>query len=104
VFSRSTVKCRLQYSDFITGQNIERKNVVSSLLNFPLPGLVLDDEGEPNGEDRVGPAGLAVHVRGGDRPRLVALHDQIVNFLGGDDKQLKVNSIFSGWIFMFVVW
>ncbi len=36
----------------------------------------------------MGSAGLAVHVGGGDRPRLVALQDQIVDLLGRHDEKL----------------
>ena len=60
-----------------------------SAVSGPFPGRVLYGEGQPDGEDGVGPARLAVHVRRSDRPRLVALHNEIVNLLGRDDKQLR---------------
>ena len=46
-------------------------------------GLYTDLEGEcdDEGEDCVGPAGLVVHVGGGDRPGLVPLHHQFVDLL-----------------------
>ncbi len=36
----------------------------------------------------MGSAGLAVHVGGGDRSRLVPLHDKIVDLLGRHDQEL----------------
>ncbi len=53
-----------------------------------LPERVVDGKGQPDGEDGVGSAGLAVHVGGGDRSRLVALHDKIVDLLGRHDEEL----------------
>ena len=59
------------------------------MISF-LPEWVLDGEGEADGEDRVGAAGLAVHVGGGDGAALVPLHDQIVYLLGSKSTYTNV--------------
>ena len=44
--------------------------------------MLRDVEGQDDGEDRVWPAGLGVHVGGGHRPGLVALLHQTLYLLG----------------------
>ena len=43
--------------------------------------MLRDVEGQDNGEHSVRSAGLAVHVGGGHRSRLVPLHHQVVDLL-----------------------
>ena len=62
--------------------------------------VYLEREGDYEGEDGVRAAGLVVHVGGGHRPRLVALHHQVVDLLHnrrhrqGRNKQESLNRDF----------
>ena len=49
----------------------------------------LDVEGDDDGEDRVRPAGLGVHVGGRHRPGLVALRHQVLDTLSVQHGQLR---------------